>query len=127
MHNLKFVISRRLGNTRPQDTVCKSGVIRRWSISPSLSSVHPMAYHHDKKIPIHLLLAGLTTSGSGLVYSNPRTMHVLLSSIAPRLDKIRPQGTACHPESLCAGLKSNNHACPLVSRSVNWSLRRGIH
>src|SRR3954467_15146518 len=36
-----------------------------------------VAYHHDKKTPIHLLAAGLTVSGSGLVYSNPRTMKVL--------------------------------------------------
>src|SRR5436189_6388043 len=32
-----------------------------------------------------------------------------------RLDKAHLQGTACHPESPCAGLKSNDHACPLVS------------
>src|SRR4051812_28449589 len=54
-------------------------------------------------------------SGSGLVYSSPRTMHVVQSTIAPRLNMARPQGTACHPESPCAGLKSNDHACPLVS------------
>src|SRR3954465_2550308 len=28
-----------------------------------------IAYHHDNKTPIHLLIAGHTTSGSGLVYS----------------------------------------------------------
>src|SRR5436189_5462610 len=42
-------------------------------------------------------------------------MHVLKSTIAPRLDKARPQGIVCHPESPCARFKSNDHACPLVS------------
>src|SRR3954466_8948149 len=64
-------------------------------------------------------------SGSGLVYSSPRTMHIVQSTIAPRLDKARQQGTKCHPESPCAGLKSNDHACPLVSSQSLVSTPRG--
>src|SRR3954462_1219649 len=69
-------ISPRHSNARPQDSA-------RYPESPDIghlvsrSLLCPLvAYHHDEKTPIHLLAAGLTTSGSCLVYSNPRIMHV---------------------------------------------------
>src|SRR3954466_5649914 len=42
------------------------------------------------------------------------------SSLPSRPDSIRlaQRGIICLPESLCTGLISNNHACPLDSKSV---------
>src|SRR5436190_18237823 len=97
-----------------------------------------IAYHHDAhtssyrrsyyvhsqltitiiRRPYILLLQVILRVGQ--VWSTQSKDHacLLVPTIAPRLDEARPQGTTHHPKSLCAGLKSNNHACPLDSKSV---------
>src|SRR3954471_14331122 len=77
------------------------------------------AYHHDNKTPIHLIIAGHTTSGSGLVYS---IQEPCMSSSPPsRPDSMRLAHKAQHTIRSHSAQVSNS-----MTMHVLWTLSQSL-
>src|SRR3954462_12373599 len=77
------------------------------------------AYHHDNKTPIHLIIAGHTTSGSGLVYL---IQEPCMSSSPPsRPDSMRLAHKARHTIQSHSAQVSNP-----ITMHIIWTLSQSL-